>query len=108
MDSSLMTLQGIKEQNRCFKGTGGVSQENGSKGFLPAFSDTRTGTVYLSRFADGRLAPVHTLDGLPTELIVSRSTSGRVTAVMDYIQAGFVKQGRFYTREQAAMAVTGH
>jgi hypothetical protein len=108
MDSSLLTPQRIKEQNRYFKGTGGISQENGSSGFLPAFSDTRTGHVYLSRFADGRLAPMHLLDGLPSELVLSRNATGRVTAVKECVQAGFVKQGRFYTREQAAIAVTGH
>jgi hypothetical protein len=108
MDSRLMTPQRIMEQNRCFKGTGGLSQENRSSGFLPAFSDTRNGTVYLSCFADGTPAPVHMLDGLPSDLIIERSASGRVTAVMDCIQAGFVRQGQFYTREQAAMAATGH
>ena len=107
-DISCMTPQRLMEQNRCFKGTGGVSQENCSGGFLPAFSDTRTGMVYLSRFADGRLAPMHLLDGLPAELIVSCNASGRVVATKDCIQAGFVRQGQFYTREQAALAVTGY
>ena len=104
----LMTLNCLKQQNKCFKGTGGRSQENRSSGFLPAFSDTSTGAVYLSRFADGRLAPMHMLDGLPAEVVVDRSTSGRVKAVKKTVVAGFVRNDQFYTREQAAAAVTKH
>jgi hypothetical protein len=58
--------------------------------------------VYLSRFADGRVAPVHLLDGLPAEVVVSRYPSGRVAAVSASVVAGFVRGGQFYTREQAA------
>lgn len=100
-----LTRGGLREQNRRFKSTGGVSRENRSKGFLPAFSDTGTGAVYLSRFADGRVAPVHVLDGLPAELVTERSASGRVTAVKASICAGFVRNGEFFTREEAANEV---
>ncbi|MFO1349372.1 MAG: hypothetical protein U1F68_01280 [Gammaproteobacteria bacterium] len=105
---SLMTPQQLVEQNECFKGTGGVSQENCCSGFLPAFTDTCTGTIYLSRFADGRLAPMHLLDGLPQELVMERFPSGRVAAVKATVVAGFVRNGCFYTRAQAAAAVTKH
>src|ERR1700682_2778851 len=47
-----------------FRGTGGVSENNRSLGFQPAFIDRETQTVQLSRFPDGRLAPCHLLDGL--------------------------------------------
>lgn len=104
----LMTLNSLKQQNQRFKGTGGLSQENRSSGFLPAFSDTSTGTIYLSRFADGRLAPMHLLDGLPAEVVVDRSASGRVKAVKKTVVAGFVRDDQFFTREQAAAAVTKH
>lgn len=106
VNSHWLTPRGLLAQNRRFKGTKGVSQENRSSGFRPAFSDTHTGTVYLSRFADGRPAPMHLLDGLPGCLVVERSASGRVTAVKKSVCAGFVKDGKFYTREQAAAAAT--
>jgi hypothetical protein len=32
--------------------------------------------VYLSRFADGRLAPVHLLDGLPDSVVLARGACG--------------------------------
>jgi hypothetical protein len=103
-----MTPGRIKAQNRRFKGSGGVSQENRGGGFLPAFADTATGATYPSRFADGRPAPIHLLDGLPDEWVVARSANGRVTAVKDSVVAGFLRAGRFYTRAQAAEAMTQH
>jgi hypothetical protein len=82
-----------------------VSQENRAYGFLPAFRDARTGVVYLSRFADGRLAPLHLLDGLPAAVVLTDPLSGQVVALKDSVTAGFVRTGRFYTRAQAAQAV---
>ena len=99
---SPLTPRSLKTENRQFAGTRGVSQENRSTGFVPAFIDHRTGKVYLSRFANGRQAPVHLLDGLPDELVLQRSDSGRVLAVRDTLESGFVRNSRFYTRSQAA------
>jgi hypothetical protein len=93
-------------ENQRFKGTDSISQENGCYGFIPAFLDSVPGTAYLYRFADGRMAPIHLLAGLPDELVSQRSTAGRVTAVKNSVMAGLVRCGRFYTRDQAARAVT--
>lgn len=101
----MMTTQDLQDQNQLFQDTGGISEENGVLGFLPAFYDTQTGTVYLSRFRDGRLAPMHLLDGLPKELVMHYTPSGKVTVVKASVTAGFVFGGRFLTREQAAQAV---
>jgi hypothetical protein len=102
-----MELNTLQTQNRRFKATGGVSAENRVQGFWPAFVNTRTGEVYLSRFGDGRLAPIHLLDGLPASTVLRRTASGRVTAVHGWITAGFVRDGWFFTREQAAAVVRG-
>ena len=88
-----------------FQGTGGVSAENRSHGFQPAFLDKETGVAHLSRFSDGQLAPVHILDGLPDGLVTSRSAGGQVLAVKASVVAGFFAEGRFYTREEVACAV---
>ena len=104
----MLSVAVLKEQNKRFKNTGGRSQENRSEGFRPALSDTSTGTIYPSCFADGRPAPMHLLDGLPAEVVLARSASGRVIAIKESVVAGFVKAGQFYTREQAAAAVTTH
>ena len=103
-------LNGLSEQtlaseNRRFFGTGGRSEENASLGFLPAFRDQDNGAVYRSRFADGRPAPFHLLDGLPDELVV-RGESGRVTGARASLVSGFVLGGRFFTREEAAACVS--
>ncbi len=101
----VLNQQVLKDQNRQYRGTGGVSQENRSSGFSPVFQDTKTRIIYLSRFANGRVAPMHILDGLPDVLITKRTTSGHVSETLKSVVAGFVCDGCFYTREQAAKAV---
>ena len=90
----------LAAENTRFRDTAGVSRN--AAGFLPAFLDTADGRVYLSRFADGRPAPCHLLDGLPAHVVTARSADGRVHKVRPSLCSGFVRAGRFYTREQAA------
>ena len=59
----------LAQENRQYANTGGVSAINRSQRFIPAFYDTATGRAYRSRFADGRPAPIHLLDGLPESLV---------------------------------------
>ena len=40
-------------------------------GFAPAYYDSATETVYLSRYSDGSVAPIHVLDGIPRDLFLS-------------------------------------
>ena len=101
----LMTRCVLQAQTAAHRGRGGISEENRSAGFRPAFLDTRTDTIHLSRFADGRPAPIHLLDGLPDELVVERTASGRVSAVRAEVISGFVRGGRFFTREEAGRHV---
>ena len=56
-----LTGKCLRNENRAFRGTGGVSAGNRTSGFIPAFCDTTTGRVEPSRLADGRLAPMHLL-----------------------------------------------
>ena len=100
-----LTARTLRRQNQVFRGTGGVSAENRTLGFVPAFLDTQTGAVYRACFADGRPAPMHLLDGLPPAVVASRDPTGRVTALKSSVQAGFLRAERFYTREQAAAAL---
>ena len=97
-----MSRQTLQRENVEFLGTGGRSQENRSLGFRPAFMDQETSTVYQACFADGRPAPFHLLDGLPAEMVLTRTAQGRVASVKPTIIAGFTLNGEFYTREAAA------
>ncbi len=103
--SQSLSTDTLRRQNVTFRGSGGVSEENRSSGFAPAFLDSETGNIYLARFADGRQAPMHLLDGLPNELIITRQSSGTVSAVKATVIAGFLRRRRFFTREQAARAL---
>ncbi len=101
-----MTTVTLETENRSFQGTPGISQRNRHMGFMPGFLDRDTGCVYLSCGGDGTPCRVHVLDGLPEHLVVKRNARGRVSSVKGSIIAGFLRDGRFYTREQAAEAVT--
>lgn len=97
-----LTQNRIRRENLAFAGTGGVSPENRCCRFEPAFRDEDTGRVELARYANGHTAPMHLMDGLPAEWIFARDAEGRVSALKPGIVAGFVRDGEFYTREQAA------
>ena len=104
---NLMSGLKLGIENLLFHGTGGRSQENSSLGFRAAFFDFDTCTIYLSRFADGRIAPMHLMDGLPNEVVVDRSpATGRVLSAKASIISGFERNGFFYTRT-AAIRATG-
>ena len=62
--------QTVLSQSREYQETGRVSSGNADGGFFPACCDTQTSCDCLSRFADGCLAPVHVLDGLPENLVL--------------------------------------
>jgi len=101
----LLTETQLRRENRSFEGTGGRTEENRGCGFEPAFLDTETGRTYRSRFADGRPAPCHLLDGLPGEVVVERHPCGRVAGIKGSVVSGFLRRGRFYTREEAVASL---
>ena len=81
------------EPGSCDQRSGNVSSQlvevAATGDFVPAYYDSATETVYLSRYSDGTVAAVHVLDGIPA-------------ALSDKVIVGFVRDNRFYTREQAA------
>ena len=95
----------LDQENLQYADTGGVSKNNRSQGFVPAFLDTDSGYVYRSRFPDGRPAPVHILSGLPGKLFNSDGVSSKQHAVKDSVISGFLLEQTFYTREAAASAL---
>ncbi len=100
------TWRRLARENRAYRDTGGVSKGNRASGFVPAFKDQETGAIYPSCFANGELAPFHSLEGLPRELLVF--TGVDAPTVKDSLVSGFLRGGRFYTRDQAARWVGSH
>ena len=103
--TTVLTRTVLARENERFRRSGGRSQENRSLGFRPAFMDLHSRVVYASRFADGRPAPFHVIDGLPDELVLARCASGRILAVKASVVSGFVRDGQFFSREEAANMV---
>lgn len=104
MDKSMSTRQ-LQRENAEHADSGAVSRCNRHLGFRPAFLDTSTMQVHESRFADGRPAPFHLLDGLPDGVVLHRSPLGRVLRAKPSLVSGFVRNGFFFTRAAAARAV---
>ncbi len=99
-----MNATRLIKDNVAHIGSAGVSERNRDCGFLPAFRSLESGCTVLARFKNGAPAPMHLLDGLPDEWVLERDVAGRVVSVKPSVIAGFLRQGRFYTREQAAAA----
>ena len=95
----------LDAEARRYRGRGGISEEALPKGFVPAFRDKATGTVYLSRTHDGALAGMHLLFGLPDELIQRWGPHGQPLAARHCVESGFFRDGRFFTREEACQAI---
>jgi hypothetical protein len=96
----LLTCATLAWENDCFAETRGVSQNCSDRHFIPAFKDRLTGETHASVFEDGRPAMIHLLDGLPEHWIVSRDKDRHVTAVLETIISGFLRNGVFFTREE--------
>lgn len=69
-------------------------------GFLPAFRDVETHETHLSVDADGAVAAVHLLDGIPEHWVTERDARGRITALQEGIVAGYLRFGEFYSRSE--------
>jgi hypothetical protein len=101
----MMTGEMLVRENASYANTGGVCSGNRACGFLPGFLDTETGAVYASCDANGGLARIHRLDGLPDHLIETRNAAGRVAQIKRSVVSGFRRAGQFYTRSEAAALV---
>ncbi|MCO6441535.1 MAG: hypothetical protein J5I81_10695 [Nitrococcus mobilis] len=99
-----MNGERLIKDNVAHIGSAGVSERNHDYGFRPAFRNLETGCAVLARFKNGAPAPMHLLDGLPDEWVLEKDATGHVVSVKPSVIAGFLRQGRFYTREQAAAA----
>ena len=89
----VMSETQLRKENAAHAGTAGTSEGCAGSTFQPAFFDFTTCSLYLSRFADGRLAPLHLLDGLPAEILAKGT-----------LISGFERGGFFYTRHAVARA----
>lgn len=98
----LLTRATLARENNSFADTLGVSGNCRDRHFVPAFKDRLTGETHVSVFEDGRPAMIHLLDGLPEHWVVSRDKDHHVTAVLDTIVSGFLRDGVFFTREEVA------
>ena len=91
-------------ENLAYQGTLGLSENNRGKGFLPAFRHEASGQVHIACNKDGSTCTFHLIDWLPQEWATAHTDDGRVLCLSSGITAGFVRDGIFYTREEAAGA----
>ena len=99
-----VTQRTLRSENHQFANTCGLSKNNACHNFVPAFRNEETGEVALAKFADGRLAPMHIILGLPDSWATAHNARGQISAIASCVIAGFVRAGQFYTRAEAAAA----
>ena len=97
-----MNSRTLRRENQVFGRTGGVSKNNARRGFKPAFINIRNGRIELPKMKNGHRAPMHLIHWLPLEWAAVLNPDGSVQVLVPEIVAGFVRGGKFYTREQAA------
>ncbi|NKN33403.1 dihydroorotase [Marichromatium bheemlicum] len=100
-----LTALSLHDENVRFAATPGVSEHNRSANFVPGYLNSHSGEWVLSRFRDGTPAPVHVLDGLPPTWVARRDAAGNVVQTRPGIISGFIRNGLFYTREEAMLAL---
>lgn len=98
-----MNNQQLQRENLAFAGTRGVSENNRASGFKPAFLEQSSGRVEVARFASGCAAPMHIINWLPREWAASQDQDGTIESLVPGIISGFLRDGVFYTREQAIL-----
>ena len=103
----VLTELALRDENALYANTRGLSQNNRQQGFQPGYLNRHSGECVLSCFGDGNPAPIHVLDGLPSAWVVARDTDGHVTRTVPEIVSGFIRNGIFYTRDEAIKA-TAH
>ena len=92
----------VTAESQPYNGTCGESVVACQHQFIPAFCNSADGRVELARLPNGKPAPMHLISALPQAWAARCDNDGNVLELIDSIVAGFVKNGRFYTREQAA------
>ena len=97
-----MDNQTLCSENLVFADTNGISQNNRALNFRPAFLDKNTGRIEIAKLGSGGQAPVHIICWLPEEWATSVDDNGLVLGLKPGIIAGFERDGRFFTRDEAA------
>jgi len=98
----------VRAASQEYLGTCGESATAKNVKFVPAFRNMLDGRVERARFPNGKPAPMHLIGGLPREWAVRCDEAGCVLEISDDIEAGFVRDDQFYTREQAARETARH
>lgn len=102
--SRMVNQLALRKESAAFIGTCGDSATATRQRFLPAFRDEASGRVELSVKQDRTPAPMHLVSYLPAEWAAQTDRDGDVAALKEGIIAGFVRDGQFFTRAEAAAA----
>lgn len=100
-----LTQLSLDDENVLYQRTRHAHGHGARPGFVPGYRNDLTGELARSRYADGTPAPLHLLDGLPDHWVAERDALGNVTRARTGIVAGFLRGGRFYTRDEAARGI---
>lgn len=92
----------LRVENGRYRKTTGTSKNNRCLGLHPAFQQRSTGRIEVARLRSGAPAPAHIISWLPHDCAASINKDGTVLSLIPSVEAGFERDGVFFTREQAA------
>ena len=92
----------VRAESDAYRGTCGESATACQHKFRPAFRNEADGRVELARLPNGNPAPMHLISALPREWALRCDEQGGVLQLVETVIAGFLREGRFYTRDEAA------
>ncbi len=94
----------VAQASFAFRGSCGESEVACRHAFVPAFRNSTDGCVEIAKLADGSPAAMHLISHLPGDWAARCDAQGNVLELKAGIEAGFVRDGQFYTRAEAAAA----
>ena len=93
----------VARASLAFRGSCGESEVACRHAFVPAFRNSSDGCVEIARLGDGNPAAMpHSY--LPSEWAARSDAQGNVLELIASVEAGFVRDGQFYSRAEAAAA----
>lgn len=96
----LISTIALEKQQKTYQKISGTNISDLCVGFIPAFRDLSTNETHLSITPEGRVSPIHLIDGLPLDWVTEWDLEGYPKSLKSGIIAGFFRGENFFTLEE--------
>ena len=96
----LISTVALEKQQKTYQKISGMNISDLCVGFIPAFRDLSTDETHLSITSEGKISPIHLIDGLPLDWVTEWDLQGYPKLLKPSVIAGFFRGENFFTLEQ--------